>query len=186
MTVSPFVCQDRKFKWQIFSDNTLSPTQPGEKTNCDCRVWEDQKINRTLSLSTFTRMVNIFSIYSKIAILEPILMNYLKVTIPDSNLVSLTLDKPIQIIRYLFSCKFPSFFIVSKLVSNIAKSMQIFDEFFWKNEKLKIWYDYATFDTSFQKKLANLQMIRSSYLKYILVSTVPRILKPPRLFISYP
>ena len=30
--------------------------------------------------------------------------------------------------------------------------MQIFDEFFWKDEKLKIWYDYATFDTSFQKK----------------------------------
>ena len=40
----------------------------------------------------------------------------------------------------------------SKLVSKIAKSIQIFCEFFWNNEKLKIWYDFVVFDTSSQKE----------------------------------
>ena len=49
-------------------------------------------------------------------------------------------------------------FLFCKLVSNIAKSIQIFYEFFWNNEILKIWYDFAIFDTSLlkRKKLGNL------------------------------
>ena len=39
----------------------------------------------------------------------------------------------------------PVFFLLSKFLSNIAKSIQICYELFWIDEKLKIWFDFAIF-----------------------------------------
>ena len=70
------------------------------------------------------------------------------------------------------------FFLFNKLVSNIAKSIQIFYDFFGNNEKLKIWTFYMIWFcyiwhefTQFtkKKKPGNSQLIRSAYLKYILL-----------------
>ena len=52
----------------------------------------------------------------------------------------------------LFKPKVAKIFLFSKLVSNIAKSIQIFCEFLWNNEKMKIWYDFAIFLKRKKKK----------------------------------
>ena len=54
-------------------------------------------------------------------------------------------------------------FLFCKHVSNIAKSLQIFNELFWNsNEKLKIWYDFDVFDMSLFKRKETGQLAADS------------------------
>ena len=53
--------------------------------------------------------------------------------------------KPITDFRSYLVAMFVPF---GKLISNIAKPIQIIYEFFQNNEKLNIWYDFAIFDTN--------------------------------------
>ena len=43
-------------------------------------------------------------------------------------------------------------FLRSKIISNIAKSVQIFYESFYNNGKLKIWYDFAMVESILQHR----------------------------------